>query len=236
MGLYALSIQPLITSLQAASSVKQCWFADDASGAGSIMEIRTWWDALSTLGPDIGYFSNDRKCWIIAKPAKEESVREAFKDTSINVTVQGQKHLGAAIGSREYLEEYVSEKVTNWINDIAKLAEFALSQPQACYAAYTFGLKHRWTYFLRTLPDIQDLLEPLEDAISHMLIPAITERKCNQLDRNILALPVRLGGLGLGNPSLEARREYASSVKVTKPLVEQLYLGHISYQRIPSQS
>ena len=222
MGLYALSIQPLITSLQAASSVKQCWFADDASGAGSIMEIRTWWDALSTLGPDFGYFPNDRKCWIIAKPAKEESVREAFKDTSINVTVQGQKHLGAAIGSREYLEEYFSEKVTNWINDIAKLAEFALSQPQACYAAYTFGLKHRWTYFLRTLSDIQDLLEPLEDAISHMLIPAITERKCNQLDRNILALPVRLGGLGLGNPSLEARREYASSVKVTKPLVEQI--------------
>ena len=222
MGLYALSIQPLITSIQAASSVKQCWFADDASGAGSIMEIRTWWDALSTLGPDFGYFPNDRKCWIIAKPAKEESVREAFKDTSINVTVQGQKHLGAAIGSREYLEEYVREKVTNWINDIAKLAEFALSQPQASYAAYTFGLKHRWTYFLRTLPDIQDLLEPLEDAISHMLIPAITERKCNQLDRNILALPVRLGGLGLGNPSLEARREYASSVKVTKPLVEQI--------------
>ena len=41
MGLYALSIQPLITSLQAASIVKKCWFADDASGAGSIMETRT---------------------------------------------------------------------------------------------------------------------------------------------------------------------------------------------------
>ena len=103
-----------------------------------------------------------------------------------------------------------------------KLAEFALSQPQACYAAYTFCFKDRWTYFLRTLPDIQDLLEPLENAISQMLIPANAERKCNQLDRNILALPVPLGGLGLGNPSLEARREYASSVKVTKPLVEQI--------------
>ena len=43
------------------------------------------------------------------KPAKEESVREAFKDTSINVTVEGQKRIGAAIGSREYLKEYVSE-------------------------------------------------------------------------------------------------------------------------------
>ena len=87
MGLYALSIQPLITSLQAASSVKQCWFAADASGAASIMEIRTWWDALSTLGPDLGYFTDDRRFWIIAKPAKEETVGEAFKDTSINVTV-----------------------------------------------------------------------------------------------------------------------------------------------------
>ena len=103
----------------AVSSVKQCWFADHASGAGSIVETRTWWDALSTLGPDFGYFPNDRKCWITAKSAKKESVWEAFKDTSINVTVQGQKHLRAAIGSREYLDEYVSEKLTNWINGIA---------------------------------------------------------------------------------------------------------------------
>ena len=72
---------------------------DDASGAGSLTEIKTWWVALSTLGPDFGYFPSDRKCWLIAKPAKEESVREAFKDTPINVTVQGQKHLGAVIGS-----------------------------------------------------------------------------------------------------------------------------------------
>ena len=222
MGLYALSIQPLITSLQVASSVKQCWFADDASGAGSTTEIKKWWDLLSTLGPDFGYFPNDKKCWIIAEPAKEENVREVFKETSINVTVQGQKHLGAVLGSGEYLEEYVSEKVSNWVNEVATLAEFALSEPQACYAAYTFGLKHRWTSFLRTLPDIQDLLEPLENAVSQVLIPAITERKCNQLDRTILALPVRLGGLSFGNPSLEASREYASSVKVTPPLVQQI--------------
>ena len=64
--------------------------------------------------------------------AKEESVRDVFKETAINVTVPGQKHLGALIGSREYLEEYVSEKVSNWINEVPKLAEFALSQPQAC--------------------------------------------------------------------------------------------------------
>ena len=120
-SIYALRIQPLITSLQAAPIVKQCWFADDVIEAGSIMEIlciRTRWDALTTLGPDFGYFPYDRKWWTITKPAKGESVREPFKDTSINVTVQGQKHLGAAVVSREYLEEYVSEKLTKLINDI----------------------------------------------------------------------------------------------------------------------
>ena len=149
-------------------------------------------------------------------------MNEAFKETAINVTAQGQRHLTAAIGSREYVEEYVNDKVTDWISEITKLTEFAMTQPQASYAAYTFGLKHRWTYFLRTLPDIQDLLEPLESPISRVLIPAITDRKCGQLDRDILALPVRLGGLGLANPSSDANLEYTSSVKVTAPLVEQI--------------
>ena len=222
MALYALSIQPLITSLQAMSDARQCWFADDASGAGTISEIKQWWDGLNTLGPDIGYFPNAKKCWIIAKPEKEALVREAFKDTVINVTVEGQKHLGAVIGSRDYLQDYVNEKVTSWVNEVAQLAEFARAQPQTSYAAYTFGLKHRWTYFLRTLPDIQDLLEPLEEAISQVLIPAIVEHKCSKLDRDVLALPVRLGGLGLSNPCHEAAREHASSIQVTSPLVEHI--------------
>ena len=135
------------------------------------------------------------------KASKGEAlVREVFKDTVINVSVEGQKHLRAVIGSRDHLQDYVKEKVTSWVDEVAQLAEFARAQPQASYAAYTFGLKHRWTYFLRTLPDIQDLLEPLEEAISQVLIPAIVERKCSKLDRDVLAPPVRLGCLGLSNP------------------------------------
>ena len=166
-----------------------------------------------------------KKCWIITKPDREIIVKEAFKGTAINVAVQGQRHLGAAIGSQEYVEEYVNDKVANWISEITKLAEFAVTQPQASYAAYAFGLKHRWTYFLRTLPEIQDLLEPLESAISHVLIPAITDRQCGQLDRDKLALPVRLGGLGIANPSSDANFDYTSSVKVTAPLVEEIVSG-----------
>ena len=53
MGLYALSIQPLITSLQGVCKIKQCWFANDASGVGPVAEIKKWWDTLSAIGPDL---------------------------------------------------------------------------------------------------------------------------------------------------------------------------------------
>ena len=40
--------------------------------------------------------------------------------------------------------------------------------------------------------------------------------------RDILALPVRLVGLGIANPSSDANLDYTSSVKVKAPLVEQI--------------
>ena len=70
-------------------------------------------------------------------------------------------------------------KVKEWVNEVTALPEFATTQPQASYAAFTFGLRHRWTYFMRTLPDIKEILEPLEHVISDVLIPSLTEHNCS---------------------------------------------------------
>ena len=102
------------------------------------------------------------------------------------------------------------------------MAEFALSQPQACYAEFTFGLKHRWTYFLRTLPDIEDLLAPLERAIADALIPSITGHKCTQAERELLAQTVRMRGMGLITPSQVAALEYVASAYISGPLAQQI--------------
>ena len=77
-------------------------------------------------------------------------------------------------------------------------------------------------YYLRTLPDIEELLEPLERAIRHTLIPAITGHTCTPAERDFLALPVRMGGLGITNPCHIATSEYQASTAVTEPLVEQI--------------
>ena len=67
-----------------------------------------------------------------------------------NVNIGCHKHLGAAVGSRSFLEQYAWEKVDELVNKVTKLADLAILQPQASYAAFTSGLRHRWTYFLRT--------------------------------------------------------------------------------------
>ena len=99
-------------------------------------------------------FSNPPpKCWLIVKPEKERPAKEIFSKTTINIT--GRKHLGAALGSTDFFEEYVDEKVEEWVAQVTRLAEFATTQPQSSYAAFVLGLRHRWTYFLRTLPFLE---------------------------------------------------------------------------------
>ena len=89
---------------------------------------------------------------MIIKPEREQAAREVFTDTAINVTVEGHKHLGAALGSRSFLEEYVGQKVDKWVNEVTKLADFAISQPQASYAAFTFGLRHLCVMYVNAMP------------------------------------------------------------------------------------
>ena len=105
MSLYAISVQPLISILQNSSETRQCCFADDATGSGSLEDIKKWWNALLKHGPDLGYIPNAIKCWLITKPDKEVAARILFDGTAINVTARGHRHLSAALGSREYLEE-----------------------------------------------------------------------------------------------------------------------------------
>ena len=88
--------------------------------------------------PDIGYHPNaGRKCWLVTNPDKEETARSIFEETAINITTEGRKHLDAALGSRSYLEQHVNGKVEEWVGHAGDKIGFAVSQPQACYAAFT---------------------------------------------------------------------------------------------------
>ena len=48
------------------------------------------------------------------------------------------------------------------------------------------------------------------------------EHQVAETERDLLALPVRMGGLGLVNPVNQSRQEYEASIKATGPLVKQI--------------
>ncbi len=73
---------------------------------------------------------------------------------------------------------------------------------------------------MRTIPDISETLIPLEKKISEVFIPALLGRSISPLERDILELPVRLGGMGIVNPVKISQREYQCSRQITKPLVQ----------------
>ena len=46
---------------------------------------------------------------------------------------------------------------------------------------------------MRTLPDIESLLQPLERAISDVFIPTLIGRICSEAERDLVALPGAYG-------------------------------------------
>ena len=159
MSMYALATVPLIRQLHSTvPDASQVWFADDATAVGTASALLDWWHHLVSAGPAFGYFPNSLKTFLIVKPEHLSQAESLFADTNITVTVEGQRHLGAALGSRAFAEEYVSKKVTDWVSEITLLSEIAQTCPHSAYCALTHGLIGRWTYVMRTIPDIRSFV------------------------------------------------------------------------------
>ena len=172
-----------------------------------------------TLGPAYGYNVKPSKSWLIVKTEHLDLAKKVFAGCGIGITTEGKRHLGAAIGSPTFVKHYVSEKVDYWVSCVQKLRVIAKVQPHMAYCAFTHGLVGKWTYFLKTLPGISDFLQPLELSIIKEFIPTVTGKCVSDLERDLLALPAHMGGLGLCDPSVNANFEFDSSLQATSALV-----------------
>ena len=229
MAMYAIAITPLINRLET-ELVKQTWYADDAAAGGKLVDLKAWWDQLIDLGPDYGYFPNAKKTWLIVKENKLSEATVTFSDTGISITNEGRRHLGGAIGTRTFIEMYAKQKISEWTHEVELLSSIAISQPHAAYTTFTHGLANKWTFLSRTIPDTEEFFKPLEEKIRTCFIPSLTgQPTCNNDVRDLLALPVRLGGLGITNPSKQSARHYCASESITGPLANLILQQSHSY-------
>ena len=64
---------------------------------------------------------NGSQSWLIVK--SEALADEAMRvfGNEVNITTEGQRHLGAVIASQEYKDQYCEEKIRIWKEEIERL-------------------------------------------------------------------------------------------------------------------
>ena len=229
-GFYSISTLMLLQELSLIVGCKNIWYADDGGAGGYLESLKAWWDKLLIIGPPIGYFPNATKTWLVVKQEHLDKARELFDGTGIQITQEGtgdksggQRYLGAAIGTQSFIKQYVQDKVAKWVTELEELCKIALTEPQLAYSAYITGLSKRWTYVMRTIPNIADLFAPLEACIRSSFLPIIVGNHAfTNTDRDIYSLPTRFGGLAVSNPVEMCPLEYSLSRKATQPLTEAI--------------
>ena len=178
------------------------------------------------LGPKYGYHPKPSKTYLIAKnvDSKRKAV-EIFGESEdgITITLSGHRHIGAVIGNNTFKEKFVFEKVDMWVKDVKELAKIAMEEPQAALSALNVGLSQRWKYTQRVIGGIPHLFQPLEEAIKGDFIPALCGRSLSDVERRIVALPYRYGGLGICDPTASSEEEYQASKKITAQLTQLIY-------------
>ena len=139
VAMYALSLVPLTARYNKGTNdpmdpsevlkARQIWFADDAAAGGKLKAIRPFWDLCMQHGPAYRYFPKPSKTHLVVKPESRVEAVKSFEDTGIQLSKEGedlahkagQRHLGAAIGSIEYIARYFNEKATTWAAVVSRL-------------------------------------------------------------------------------------------------------------------
>ena len=220
MAIYSLGITPLLAWLSkksnegnSASSSKQVAFADDLNGIGPVESL------LEKEGKKFGYNVNAKKSYLIVKQQYKDKAKEIFEDTNIKISTEGHRHLGSVIGSKQFSKNNISSLITQWCEEITELSLIAKTHPQAAYSAFTSGYKHKFTFFMRAIENVENFMLPLDKVIKQKLIPALfNDFQISEEPRSLIALPCKLGAMGIINPVEIANEEYVNSRELTKKL------------------
>ena len=114
---------------------------------------------------------NGSKGWLIVKSdILVDEAKRVFVD-KVNITTEGQCHLGAVIVFQEFKDQYCREKVLGWKGELEALSHIATSQPHAAYIVFSKGYKSKLTYFMGTIELFQDYIDPIQQAIDDLLLP-----------------------------------------------------------------
>ena len=149
MAMYALGILPLLQhniDVPMGEKTKRIAYADDFTGIGTLQKLKQWWDDINKIGPYIGYYPKASKSVLIVKEEHAEEAAALFVNTQIRITTKGHRHLGAVVGDSSYKNEYVSDKVKEWVEQIIHLSKIARTHPHRIFSIYSWSSTSIYIY------------------------------------------------------------------------------------------
>ena len=116
------------------------------------------------MDPHTDNFLKPSKIFLVKPECQAAAVEEFEGRTGVQLTEDGedlahkagQHHLGAAVGSSEFVAAYLDEKVTSWVEQVTLLGDIATTQLHAAYAGFVFSLRHWWMFIQQTMPTAGD--------------------------------------------------------------------------------
>ena len=196
---------------------------DDSACSAKLPEVREWFDKLSELGPNFGYYPEPQKTTLVVDSKDQSEAEMLFGDLGVTV-VTGQRFLGGFIGDHESCGEYVEQRVEMWMQCVEKLTKTAESQPQAAHVALTKSLQFEWSYLQRVVPNCAEAFGPLCNTINQKLLPTVLGGTLSEQEKILFSLPAGKGGGGLGirDPVESAETAYSVSEEGTIKIVRAI--------------
>ena len=135
--------------------------------------------------------------------------------------------MGAIVGSEIYKREYVDDLVKDWNSQLCILQTIAESRKPAPTSIFDI---RELSNSMRTIPNISNLLIPLEGTIRNRFIPTITrECICNEEERSLLSLPTRYEGLVIPIFHEQADVENNNSRRIAAELTSLITVQQMEY-------
>jgi len=173
---------------------------------------KMWWDKLCSFSGSFGYNVNAVKCWLVVKEGLLQRANHVFTGTGVQVTSTGRPYLGVVLHLPTCSPNSVS---------VNGLREFLISDTASCISCcFTHGYLPKWNYYLRTTPNISNLLSPLEFAIHGNFLIKLVLYHAIDNECQLFCLSVHFG---VSNPVLTSDQQYNFSKELLRGLISLIF-------------
>jgi hypothetical protein len=192
--------------------------------AGPVGGVAEAMRLLIVQGPARGYYPEpDKSIFISSLDADTNPGLAVLSEFNFRYET-GHRYVGGFIGSPKAQRRWLEPQIQKLVGGVEALARVASRFPQTAYAGLVKSLQLEWQYLQRVSPEVAADFAPVEHAIASIFLPSLLDENPGGIGklRGLMALSVRLAGIGLPSPVDTADQCYRASLESTASLTVSL--------------